>query len=51
MYTDRIDIFHVTYGDTVAVRITHYLILDLFPSCDTTLYQYLSDTGKTQTVC
>ena len=51
MYTDRIDIFHVTHGDTVAVRITHYLILDLFPACDTTLNQHLAYTGKTKSIC
>ena len=44
MHTDRVDIFHVTYGDAVAVGITHYLVLDFLPSCDTSLYKDLSDT-------
>ncbi len=29
MHTNRIDILHVTYGDAVSVRITHYFVLDL----------------------
>ena len=40
---DRIDILHVTYGDAVSVRITHYFVLDFLPSCDTALNQYLTE--------
>ena len=36
-----------TYGDAVACAVTHYFVLDLFPACNTTLYQYLSHTGQT----
>ena len=47
MHADGIDVLHVTYGDAVACAVTHYFVLDLFPACDTTLYQYLSYTGQT----
>ncbi len=50
MDTDRIDIFHITYGDAVACAVPHHFVLDLFPAADTSFYQNLSDTGKTQTV-
>ena len=50
MYTDRIDIFHITYGDAVSCGITHYFVLDLFPARDAALYQYFSDTAQTQSV-
>ena len=46
----RVDIFHITYGDTVALAVPHHLILDLFPSGDTPLYQHLSHTGKPEAV-
>ena len=50
MYADRIDVLHVTYGNTVAVRITHYLVLNFLPSGDAALYKNLTDTAKTKSV-
>ena len=50
MYTYRIKVFHVTYGNAVAVTVTHYLILNLLPAGDTSLNQNLTDTGKTKSV-
>ena len=50
MYSDRVDIFHITYGNAVACTVTHNLVFDFFPACDAALYKYLSDTGQTQTV-
>ena len=44
MNTNRIQILHITYGNTGTVRITHNLVLNLFPARDTTLNQYLTDT-------
>ena len=50
MHTHRINIFHVTNRDAVALAVTHHLVFDLFPSRDTALYEHLSYTGETQTV-
>ena len=50
MHADRIDVLHVTYGNTVAVRITHYLVLNFLPSGDAALYQHLTDTAQTKSV-
>ena len=50
MYAYRVNIFHITYGDAVAACVTHYLVLNLFPACDTAFHQYLSHAGKTETV-
>ena len=50
MYTNRIQVFHITNGDAVACTVTHYFVLDFFPSGDTSLYQNLAYTGKTQTI-
>ena len=47
MHADGIDVLHITYGDAVAYAVTHYFVLNLFPTRDTTLYQYLSYTGQT----
>ena len=50
MYTNRIQVFHITNGDAVACTVTHYFVLDFFPSGDTSFYQNLAHTGKTQTI-
>ena len=50
MHSYRVNIFHITYGDAVSVGIPHYFILDFFPAGNTTLYQNLSHTGKSQTI-
>ena len=50
MHTNRINIFHITYSNAVSIAVTHHFILNLFPSSNTTLYQYLSDTGKSETI-
>ena len=51
MDADRVNIFHVADGNYIACAVTHYLVLDLFPSCDAALYQNLSYTGETKTIC
>ena len=50
MHTHGIDVFHVTYSDTVACAVAHHLILDLLPACNTALHKNLSHTGKAKTV-
>src|SRR5699024_4873339 len=50
MHTHGVDVLHIADCDTVACAVTHHLVLDLFPSCDTALYEHLSHTGKPQTV-
>ena len=50
MHTNRVNVFHVTNRNTVSCRITHYLILNLFPSGDAALNQTLSDTAQTKTI-
>ena len=50
MHTNRVNIFHITYRNAVSVSVTHYFVLNLFPSCNTALYQNLSYTGKTKSV-
>ena len=50
MYTNRIDVFHITYGNAIAVCIAHHFILNFFPSCDAALYEYFTDAGQTQAV-
>ena len=45
MHAHRIDIFHVTYSDTVAGSIPHHLVLDLLPASDTALHQHLAHTA------
>ena len=51
MHADRVDIFHVADGDHISCSVTHYLVLDLFPACDTTLNQNLTYTGQTKSIC
>ena len=48
--TNRVNIFHIADGNTVSCTVTHYLILNFFPACDTAFYQNLSDTGKTKSI-
>ena len=48
--TNRVNVLHVADSDAVSCAVTHYLILDFFPACDTALYQNLSNTGKTKTI-
>ena len=50
MHTHRVYIFHVADSDAVPCTVPHDFILDLLPSCDTSLHQYLSHPGKPQTV-
>ena len=44
MYTYRVQVFHITYGNAVTIAVTHYFVLDLFPSCDATFYQNFPNT-------
>ena len=50
MHTNRINIFHITYGNAIACAVTHDLVLNFLPSGDATLYQNLSHTRKTKSV-
>ena len=50
MYTNRVNVFHITYSNTVSIGITHYFVLDFLPACDTTFYQHFSDTAQTKTI-
>ena len=47
---DRIEVLHITYGDDIARRITHHLVLDLLPAGDATLDQNLVYAAETETV-
>ena len=50
MYAYRIDIFHITYCNTVACGVAHHLVLYLFPAGNTTFHQHFSHTAETQSV-
>ncbi len=50
MYAHRIDILHITYGNTIACAIAHNFILDFLPAGNTAFHQNLSHPGKTQAV-
>ena len=50
MNTNRIQVLHITYGNAISVAVTHYLILDLFPSGNTSLHKNLTHTRKTKTI-
>ena len=41
MDAQRVEVLHVTNGDTVVETVAHHLILYLFPSLQRLLYQYL----------
>ena len=40
MYADRVEVLHITDGDTVAVLITHHFVFNLLPAGDAALNQY-----------
>ena len=50
MYAYRINVFHVTYGDTVALAVPHHLIFDFLPSCNAPFHQHLPYPGKPEAV-
>ena len=50
MYTYRVDIFHITYGNTVACGITHYLVLNFLPSGNAAFHKDLTYTGKAKAI-
>ena len=50
MHAHRINVFHITNGDTVARAVTHDLILYFLPAGDTALHQYLPYPGEAQPV-
>ncbi len=50
MYAHRVDILHVTDGDTVARAVPHNLVLDLLPARDAALHQHLPHPGQPQAV-
>ena len=45
-----VEVFHVTYGDHVALVVAHHLVLDLFPAGDALFHQNLMDGRKAQAV-
>ena len=49
MNTDRIEVFHVTDGNTVIIGITDYFIFYFFPACHTAFNQCLTDKAVFQT--
>ena len=50
MDADRVEVLHVTYGDDIARRIAHYLVLDFLPAGDASLDQNLVYAAETETV-
>ena len=42
MYADRVNIFHITYRDTVTVSVPHHLIFNFFPSGNAALHKHLA---------
>ena len=46
MDAQRVEVFHITNGDTVVETVTHHLILYLFPSLQRLLYQHLWREGE-----
>ena len=50
MDADRVEVLHITYGDDIARRIAHYLVLDLLPAGDAALDQNLVYAAETKTV-
>ena len=44
MHTYRVNIFHITHSDTVAVSVPHHFVFDLFPPRNTALNEYLPHT-------
>ena len=44
MDTNRVNVLHVADCDAVSCAVSHYLVLDLFPSGDTSLYKNLAYT-------
>ena len=41
MDTQWVEVFHVTYGNTVVKTVTHYFVFYFFPAFQTLFYQYL----------
>ena len=41
MDAQRVEVLHITYGDTVIETVAHHLILYLLPSFQRLLYQHL----------
>ena len=48
--TNRVNVLHIADCDAVSCTVSHYLILDFFPSGDTSFYKNLTYTGKTETI-
>mgnify|MGYP007028319727 CR=1 FL=1 len=46
MHADRVQVFHVTYGDHIALVVTHHFVFDLFPTGDALFHKDLMDGGK-----
>ena len=47
---NRVEVLHITYGDDIARRITHHLVLDFLPAGDAALDQNLVYAAETETV-
>ena len=50
MYAYRVYVFHRAYGDAVALGVTHYLELYLFPARYALLDEHLSDRRQIKSV-
>ena len=46
MDTERIEVLHVTNGDTVVIAVAHHLVFYLLPALQRLLYQHLWREGK-----
>ena len=50
MDADRIDIFHIAYGDAASIAVAHHFIFNFLPSGDAALHQHLMRAGKPESV-
>ena len=41
MDAKRIEVLHVTYGDTIVITVAHHLVFNLLPAFQTLLHQHL----------
>ena len=46
MDTERVEVLHITDGDTVVVAVTYDLVLDFLPAFEALLYEDLRGEGE-----
>ena len=46
MNTERVEVLHITDGDTVVVAVTDDLVLDFLPALEALLYEDLRGEGE-----